>query len=54
MTEKQRITVTLPEGMKEEIEQLKKEKYYNLSYSELYRQVISAGIESIKDKNKEN
>ena len=48
MTDKYRISVTLPDTLRAQIEELKKDEYYNLSYSELYRQAISAGIESIK------
>ena len=53
MTELHRISVTLTDDLKAQIDELKKEKYYCSSYSELYRQAIAAGIEAIK-KEKDN
>ncbi len=47
-----KISVVIPDDLKEQLEKLKKEKYYNLSYSELYRQAISAGLEAIKKDKK--
>lgn len=47
-----KISVAIPDDLKEQLEKLKKEKYYNLSYSELYRQAISAGLEAIKKDKK--
>lgn len=43
-----KITVSLPNDIREQIETLKKEKYKDLSYSELYRQAIGAGIEALQ------
>lgn len=48
MTELHRISVTLSDELKVQIDELKKEKYYSSSYSELYRQAIAAGIDAIK------
>lgn len=54
MTEQHRISVTLTDELKVQIDELKREKYYNSSYSELYRQAITAGIETIKYKKEKN
>ena len=50
MPNTQRITVSLPNDIIEQIEQLKKEKFSNLSYAELYRQAIGAGIQTLENK----
>ena len=54
MTEQHRISVTLTDELKVQIDELKREKYYNSSYSELYRQAITAGIETIKYEKEKN
>jgi len=47
-----RITVSLPKELQQQIEQLKKEQFYNLPYSELYRQAIILGIKAMETKSK--
>lgn len=54
MTEQHRISVTLTDELKVQIDELKREQYYNSSYSELYRQAIAAGIETIKHEKEKN
>lgn len=48
-----RFTLTVTEEIAKEAEKLKKEKYYDASYAEMYRQLILAGLE-IVEKNKNN
>lgn len=52
MMDLHRISVTLPEDLREQIKELKKDKFYDVTYSELYRQAIAAGIEVIKKEEK--
>lgn len=54
MSDMYRISVSLPDSIKADIEKLKKEKYYNLPYSEIYRQVISLGLNEVNKRNTMN
>ena len=45
-----RISVTLPDDLREEIETLKNELDCNISYSKLINNAIYAGIEIVKNK----
>ena len=44
MKNNQRISVTLTEEIQAAVEELKRESFYNKSYSELYRQAIIEGL----------
>lgn len=46
-TKNKRCTVMITEDIEKNIEQLKKSKYYDKSYSELYRNLLIAGIEKL-------
>ena len=47
MTKMKRTTITIPEDIEKAIIQLKKDKYFDKSYSELYRDVLRAGLKVI-------
>ena len=49
---KLRFSLTVPEEIAEEAEKLKKEIYYNKSYSEMYRQLIELGLKEMEKKKK--
>ena len=52
MSQTHRISVSLPPEIKKEIETLKKEYYY-LSYSEIYRRALAAGLKSLMESKKQ-
>ena len=45
---KVRFTLTVPEDIAKRAEELKKESYYNTSYSEMYRKLIELGLKEIE------
>ena len=47
-----RFTLTVTEEIAKEAEKLKREKYFNTSYAEMYRQLILAGLEKVERKYK--
>lgn len=49
-TKKKRYSVMVTDDIANSIEKLKKEQYYNKSYSELYRQLFIAGIDRLQAK----
>lgn len=51
MKNNQRISITLTEEIQTAVEELKKESFYNKSYSELYRQAIIEGLLQLKTKS---
>lgn len=53
MRNNQRISITLTEEIRNVVEELKKESFYNKSYSELYRQAIIEGLIQLKNSKKE-
>ncbi len=53
MKNNQRISITLTEEIQIAVEELKKESFYNKSYSELYRQAIIEGLLQLKSKRQE-
>ena len=54
MADMHMISVTLDDELKQQIEDLKKDKYNNSSYSEFYRHALAAGIKAIKNNEEEN
>lgn len=54
MKNNQRISITLTEEIQTAVEQLKKESFYNKSYSELYRQAIAEGLLQLKARQEQN
>lgn len=53
MKNNQRISITLTEEIQIAVEELKRESFYNKSYSELYRQAIIEGLLQLKSKMQE-
>lgn len=47
-----RVTVNLPEELKAELEQMKKEDFYDKSLAELVRHLIYLGIQKEKETRK--
>ena len=41
-----RMSITITHGVKRELEQLKKTWYWNVPYSEMYRDLIRLGLEA--------
>lgn len=54
MADKEKIAVVLPDEIRKEMEELRKEKYSDLSEEELCRKAIAAGLKEIRKKNHEN
>lgn len=57
MGDMHRISFDLPEDLQKQIEELRTEKYSGLSYAEIYRRTINAGIlasKNVKVSEKEN
>ncbi len=52
MTDKKRIMLVLEDDTVAAAEELKKELFYNTSYSEMYRNLIAKGIEASKKERK--
>lgn len=44
-----RTTITIPEEMRKEIQKLKKGKYFDKPYSEIYRMLLQKGLEAYKE-----
>ena len=47
---KVRFTLTVTEDIAERAEKLKKDSYYNTSYSEMYRKLIELGLKEMEKK----
>lgn len=45
---KVRFSLTVPDDIAKRAEELKKESYYNTSYSEMYRKLIELGLKEIE------
>ena len=43
-----RITLSIPEETREFLDQLKRDKYYNTSWSEMYCDVMRKGVEAVE------
>lgn len=41
-----RMSITITHEVKRELEQLKKTRYWNVPYSEMYRELIRLGLEA--------
>ena len=46
--ENKRIMITIPPDLEAEIQSLKKEKFYDKPYAEMYRQIIRTGLECVQ------
>lgn len=49
-TRRRRFVLNLPEELEEEIQVTKEQFFRDTSYSEMYRQLIRAGLEALKSK----
>ena len=49
-TKSRRFVLNLPEELEEEIQMTKERVFHDTSYSEMYRQLICAGLETLKVK----
>ncbi len=49
-TKSRRFVLNLPEELEEEIQTTKERFFHDTSYSEMYRQLIRAGLETLKAK----
>lgn|GEM_PF-1783500 len=52
-TAMKRVMLTIAPEMTERIEMLKQGPFYNKSYSELYRHLLTLGLEAEKDRSEE-
>ena len=46
-----RTTITISEELHKEIQKLKKGKYFDKPYAEIYRMLLAKGLESLKGKS---
>lgn len=46
--QKSRFTMTIPDSILTRAEEIKKNVYYNKTYSEMYRQLIELGMNSLE------
>ena len=46
--ENKRIMITIPPGFRSGNTKLKKEKFYDKPYAEMYRQIIRTGLECVQ------
>lgn len=46
----ERLMVSIPPDVKREIEDVKKQVYYDKPYAELYRQIIRLGLDKMHEK----
>lgn len=49
-----RLLITVTPEMERNIDELKQKKFYNKSYSEMYRCILNAGMEAVKLENSTN
>ncbi len=49
-TNMKRVTISISDNMENDIKMLKRTLFYDTSYSELYRQLLQHGIDSMKEK----
>ena len=52
-TKMKRVTISISDNMENDIKMLKRTLFYDTSYSELYRQLLQHGIDSMKEKRNE-
>ena len=52
MLKNKRMQITISDKMAEEIENLKRNQFYNTSYSYLCKTLMKIGIEQLKNENK--
>ncbi len=52
-TNMKRVTISISESMENDIKMLKRTLFYDKSYSELYRQLLQYGINTLKEKRNE-
>ena len=50
MKKDKRTTITINEELHKEIQKLKKGKYFDKPYAEIYRMLLQKGLESYKEK----
>jgi hypothetical protein len=53
-TAKPRFTLTITDAMLERSKKLKKEAFYDRPYSEMYRELITLGLESMEKEHGES
>lgn len=53
-TNMNRIQISIPKDIEEEIQRLKKTAYYDRPYSEIYRDLIRLGMEKMNETAKGN
>lgn len=51
-TNMNRIMISVPKDIEEEIQQLKKTTYFDRPYSDIYRDLIRLGVEKMNEKTK--
>lgn len=51
-TNMNRIMISVPNDIEEEIQQLKKTTYFDRPYSDIYRDLIRLGVEKMNEKTK--
>jgi len=51
-TNMNRIMISVPKDIEEEIQQLKKTTYFDRPYSEIYRDLIRLGMEKMNEEKK--
>lgn len=51
-TNMNRIMISVPKDIEEEIQQLKKTTYFDRPYSEIYRDLIRLGMEKMNEETK--
>ncbi len=49
-----RVILSIPAEVASEIEQIKRERFYDKPYAEIYRQMIRLGLDSLKGCGVEN
>ncbi len=52
-TNMKRVTISISDSMENDIKMLKRTLFYDTSYSELYRQLLQHGIDTMKEKRNE-
>ncbi len=52
-TNMKRVTISISDNMENDIKTLKRTLFYDKTYSELYRQLLHLGIDSLKEKRNE-
>lgn len=47
-----RLMLTIPEELKQEVDKVKQQEFYDKSYAELYRYIIRLGLDKACDEQK--